>query len=579
MRHLDRATWRAVLLAGLALPLPMVLGAQGTPRQIPLKYAGPATVPAITAGDLRTRLYAFSDDSMLGRAVGTASHLKATEYLEREAKRLGLQPAGDNGSYFQELPVFARAFDLASTVTVGGTLFRGGVDFLAASSGANIGAPRQLEHADAVYGGLVFDTTAVLPVADVQGKVLVLHTGPPPTGSRQTFLTSNGFRQWSAMLAAATAVMTIDGDQIPASAVRGATQPSGVIWRSDSTTAVSYGITTRLAEAIFHGPLASIAKGATGRIDATDVRFVDTPRPARNVVAMLSGSDAVLRGEYVVVGAPNDHLPPFGRVEHDSLRIVNTVTRPQGALSPPIRPSEAQARAIAGLIDTVRKLRAPRVDSIYNGADDGGSGAVASLEIAEAMVGESFHPKRSVLFVWFAGEESGLRGAEYFTEHAPVSMDSVVAEINLNALARGEASDVTGVTAAGAPLFGNSRYLAVVGSRRQSSEFGDLIPAANTEAKLGLDLSYALDAPGNPLALVCRSDQLHFARLGIPVAYLTTGGNRDFHQVTDEAQYVQFDHFAAVTRLAEAVVMKVADLDHRPVSDQPKPDPQARCKQ
>jgi hypothetical protein len=81
---------------------------------LPLKYKGPATVPAITACDLMTRLYIFSDDSMLGRRVGTADNLRATAYIEREVRRMGLKPAGDSGGYFQYLPVFERRFDSAS---------------------------------------------------------------------------------------------------------------------------------------------------------------------------------------------------------------------------------------------------------------------------------------------------------------------------------------------------------------------------------------------------------------------------------------------------------------------------------
>jgi hypothetical protein len=78
------------------------------PGDLPLKYVGGATVAAITPCDLMTRLYAFSDDSFLGREVGTEAHLKATAYIEREVRRLGLKPAGDSGGYFQNLPVVVR---------------------------------------------------------------------------------------------------------------------------------------------------------------------------------------------------------------------------------------------------------------------------------------------------------------------------------------------------------------------------------------------------------------------------------------------------------------------------------------
>src|SRR5262249_59394524 len=90
---------------------------------MPLKYKGGATIPAITACDLMTRLYIYSDDSMLGRRVGTADNLRATGYIEREVRRLGLVPAGDSGGHFHYLPVFERRIDSASTITVAGPGF------------------------------------------------------------------------------------------------------------------------------------------------------------------------------------------------------------------------------------------------------------------------------------------------------------------------------------------------------------------------------------------------------------------------------------------------------------------------
>src|SRR6185503_11624749 len=74
---------------------------------LPLKLAPKPTTPAISTSDLMTRLYIFADDSMMGREVGTEYHLKATAYLEREVRRLGLVPAGDSGTFFQQLPVMA----------------------------------------------------------------------------------------------------------------------------------------------------------------------------------------------------------------------------------------------------------------------------------------------------------------------------------------------------------------------------------------------------------------------------------------------------------------------------------------
>src|SRR5579871_6813114 len=85
------------------------------PDEGPKTWAPRPTVPEITANDLRTRLYQFSDDSMLGRRIGEPGNYKGTEYIAREFKRLGLKPAGDSGTYFQNMPYGPIGYDLASS--------------------------------------------------------------------------------------------------------------------------------------------------------------------------------------------------------------------------------------------------------------------------------------------------------------------------------------------------------------------------------------------------------------------------------------------------------------------------------
>src|SRR5215471_15481912 len=136
-----------------ALAIPGALSAQQRP--LPLKHAPQPTTAAISAADLMTRLYIFADDSMQGRETGTVGHLKSTAYIASELKRLGIQPGGDEGSYFQEVPMVRRAFDPASTIAVNGTTLHGGTDFIAQSRGA---IP-SLSGASVVFGGTAGDTT------------------------------------------------------------------------------------------------------------------------------------------------------------------------------------------------------------------------------------------------------------------------------------------------------------------------------------------------------------------------------------------------------------------------------------
>src|SRR5262249_48960333 len=98
---------------------PSSLGARPVPNELPLKYAGPATGPAISAADMMTRLYILADDSMMGRSAATPYNAKGALYIEREIKRMGLKPGGESGTYFQ-FPLEQREADPSTSVSVGG---------------------------------------------------------------------------------------------------------------------------------------------------------------------------------------------------------------------------------------------------------------------------------------------------------------------------------------------------------------------------------------------------------------------------------------------------------------------------
>ena len=161
----------------------------------------------------------------------------------------------------------------------------------------------------------------------------------------------------------------------------------------------------------------------------------------------------------------------------------------------------------------------------------------------------------------------------------PPTRDSIVAQLNMDMVGRGAASDVTGATKDGEVMHGGPTYLQLVGSRRLSKELGDIVEQVNTQGRHGFTFDYAMDANGHPMNIYCRSDHYEYARYGIPITFFTTGGHSDYHQVTDEAQYIDYDHMARVTRLVEAVTVRVANLDHRVAVDQPKPDPRGVCRQ
>jgi len=149
----------------------------------------------------------------------------------------------------------------------------------------------------------------------------------------------------------------------------------------------------------------------------------------------------------------------------------------------------------------------------------------------------------------------------------------------MDMIGRGARTDVTGETQTGLLIRGDSNYVQLVGSRRLSTELGNLAELVNGSSGHPLRFDYAMDANGHPQEIYCRSDHYEYARYGIPIVFFTTGGHADYHQVTDEPQYIDYDRMARVSRFVAELAGSIANLDHRVVVDQPKPDPHGECRQ
>lgn len=230
-------------------------------------------------------------------------------------------------------------------------------------------------------------------------------------------------------------------------------------------------------------------------------RFLAAPGDAAeavNVIARLPGSDPTLADEYVVIGAHFDHLG----------------TGPQ----------------IAG-------------DSIFNGADDNGSGTAAVLEVAEAFASLGEAPPRSMIFVLFSGEERGLLGSFHYagTSIAPVS--DMVAMINLDMIGRNWTNQLAAIYQPTSDIF----------------ERADAVADAHPE----LDMDLITDPwPGENL--INRSDQAAFIPYGIPVLFLTSGLHEDYHQRSDEADRLDYEKTARVTRLVFWIGWELAATSQPP---------------
>jgi hypothetical protein len=119
----------------------------------------------------------------------------------------------------------------------------------------------------------------------------------------------------------------------------------------------------------------------------------------------------------------------------------------------------------------------------------------------------------------------------------------------------------------------------MIGSRRLSTQLGDLIDALNSARPNPMRIDYSFDAPGHPLNRYCRSDHYMYARYGIPITYFSLGYHVDYHMVSDEPQYIDYEHSARVGAFVRDVAVAIADRPERLVVDKPKPDPNAPCRQ
>ena len=164
-------------------------------------------------------------------------------------------------------------------------------------------------------------------------------------------------------------------------------------------------------------------------------------------------------------------------------------------------------------------------------------------------------PRRSVLFVSHTGEEYGLIGSKWFTDHPTVPLDSIVAEIDQDMIGRGSVIDVSG---------GGPTYLEVIGAMRLSREFGAQLEAANAAQPQPFVFNYTFDQPGHPLQYYCRADHYSYARYGIPAVALSRGEHLDYHQVTDEPQYIDYVNMSRVTRLVFDATILIGNADTRP---------------
>jgi len=354
--------------------------------------AGTAAVPvadypglsAIRDVDLRADLFAMAGESMRGREAGTQDELRASGWLAEQARAAGLEPAGEDGTYFQWFPLRRVRQSQTSRIAIGDAALRLWRDVAVMSTtNANVSAP-------IVWLGSSYDTAGLKLQGRVAAVRIVSGTDAPPlesalaarrygprtvTQAAQPLLARGAV----AVIVVADAGLDVYFDLIATTNMRG-------------SYALENGTEPRISS---NPPVLLVRPGAEAVVSAPNARLeanmsVDRfEYPSVNVVARAPGTDPALRGQVVLFS---------GHQDHDGIRAV-----------------------IAG-------------DSSWSGADDNATVSVALLGIARAFVQ---HPgRRTALFVWHGAEEKGLFGSNYHVQHPMVPRDSIVAVLNGDMIGR-----------------------------------------------------------------------------------------------------------------------------------------------
>lgn len=554
----------------------LAAASQSGAQDLPLKRAPRPTAVAISEDDLKTRLYIFADDSMMGRQFGREGNKKGTDYIAAELKRLGIEPAGENGTYFQALPVVVRRFTDKSELTVDGKALRWNQDFVAVPARM----PRTAGSGQVVFGGITGDTVNVITREQATGKIVILAPAAAGAGGGGFGggLGGAAARFRNERFGGALAVVSVDLDNVTPGQRAFINNPTGQLTAPTTEpipqTPATIRVTRAVADQMLGRPLDGAAPGTTGATVTANLDFVETSRPeyGRNVIGVVRGGDPALRGQYLMISAHNDHVGYTSQVvDHDSAFVFSHKALEMSFVGKdsikPLTPD--QRRSISVNVDSLRKIRPARLDSIRNGADDDGSGSMGLLEIAEAIAKSPTKPRRSILFMWHTGEEAGLLGAKHFTAgRFTVPKDSIIAALNMDMIGRGAASDIPG---------GNPDFLGVVGSSFISNDLGEAVRTVNTKQAKPLGLDYRFDADvrgtlGNAYNNIYgRSDHFEYAKVGIPIAFFFTGLHADYHQVTDEPQYIDYQHYFRIVKYVNDLALELANRDKRPAPTRAAP--------
>ncbi|HEX8370358.1 MAG TPA: M20/M25/M40 family metallo-hydrolase [Pyrinomonadaceae bacterium] len=549
----------------LTLVLPSFVLAQVAVKITPAERRA---VEAITQEQLKNYLYFIASDEMEGRNTPSRGLDLTAKFIAMNLSRWGVKPAGDNGTYFQKINLRRDAIDRANAfMEIGTRRFPYGEEFFKMRGNTNgtLNAPLVFVGEGWLVKSKNIDAYSNV---DVRGKIAVVQLQGAPTDPSLIILPKGVSRadlkpeakgtDWADPVAyaqqkGAAGVIVVASPELQGfwGQVRqflsggGTTRVEGLHEepKTSGTAIPVFLVSQTIGGALYEGEATNPIKSA-GTVPAFEMntakRFgvaVDSKAEimtTQNVVGIIEGSDPVLKNEMVAVGAHYDHV----------------------GMNPNI----------------------PGDDKIFNGADDDGSGTTAVLAIAEALAKQPKKPKRSILFVWHAGEEKGLWGSEYFVKYPTVDLKNVIAQLNIDMIGRSKKPGYQapcdtnlrpGQKPCNAELTGENEVY-VIGSEMMSSELGSITKGVN-DSFLKMTYNYKYDDPKDENRFFFRSDHFHYATKGIPIAFWFSGTHEDYHGVGDSPDKIDYAKMERITRTIFMTLWELAEVKSRPKVDKQLP--------
>jgi len=466
----------------------------------------------ITPAKVLERISVIADDSMRGRNTPSRGLELTAQYLADNYQRWGFVPLGENGTYFQRYTIARIRPQVASTSML--ISHDGVTDHYSLDKWATVTGPMT---AQPVTGPAKIISGAVT-VADVaplvlNGVIVVFVQNAARAAENlqvQRALAQKGpaallILQNTDPVAFRANVSNVMKNGNPRPIVQGM-PATGVltVTAHDSLLADMRNMPDFAAMRLSPAPvLMDIPPQVVITITARDETVSSATAP--NVVAMIEGSDSVLKHEFVIFSGHMDHVGSAG--------------------------------------DGVGGCAAKGADSICNGADDDGSGTTGLLSLAESVARLRGRTKRSIIILNVSGEEKGLLGSAYFAAHPTIPLDKVVANINMDMIGRN-----------------NPDSIVVIG--KEHSDMGETLARVNA-AHPELHL-VAADDIWPTENFYSRSDHFNFAKKGVPILFFFNGTHPQYHQADDEVRLIDTAKLARVAALGFYLGVDIANTVERP---------------